>query len=202
MRLALITLILIPWSIQAADAAAKLHWKGKPQIVWDGDTNGGGSGWAASPDNTSSIDTNAPEARSGKIAMRLVAKAKNWSRFGWNWVGWDTINGTNVKAKTHLLLSIRITGTSHPTKFGIFLTAMPTEKGKGGKEGPTLEITTYEPSALDGKWHEVAIPLAALAANDAVDLTNLQQVCFVPTGGADMDCAILIDNVSFAEAAK
>ena len=201
MRFVLIAMAFIPLSLHAADAAAKLHWKGKPQVVWDGDTYGGGSGWAVSPNSTSSIDANAPEARAGKIAMRLVVKAKNWSRFGWNWVGWDTINGTNVKAKTHLLLSVRVTGASYPTKLGVFLMSMPAEKGKASKEGPTLEITTYEPSALDGKWHEVAIPLSALAANDAVDLTNLQQACFVPTGG-EMDCAVLIDNLSFAEAAK
>jgi hypothetical protein len=201
MRVLLLCLVIL--SAQAADEAARIPWSGKPQVVWDGDTYGGGSGWAASPASTSSIDAKAPEARTGKIAMRLQVKAKDWSRFGWNWHSWDSINGTNVKARTHLLFSIRVTGASHPTKLGVFLTGMPAEKGKPASEGPTVEATGCEPSALDGRWHEVAIPLATLAANAAVDLTNLQQVCFVPTaGGNEMDCAVLIDNIAFATAAK
>jgi hypothetical protein len=186
----------------ALAAAEKIPPPGKPVLVWDGDGNAVGNGWAKSEPDKSKTDTEAPEAAKGKKAMRLHVEADSWSRHGWRWIRPEDKIGTSVKPYQWMVFQFKATGQALPTAVKVVLVSAD----KDGKrvEGPEVDLAMHCPKALGGgkAWIPVALPLARLIDQTGFDQTNITEVMFVTNGGKGMNADLLVDEIGFAKAAR
>jgi hypothetical protein len=182
-------------------AAEKVTLTKKPNLVWDGDTVAIGTGWAkAGGDKAISFAADAPEAASGKVALKLQIVGANWVRAGFRWTASASTVGFNAKPFTHLHLAMKAVPQAAPGDIEIHLVGL----GKDGQraEGPGVSLNQYAPKVLGGgkNWHEVLIPISALTTAKDFDPTNINEVMLVATGGAAMNTDLYIDNIGFAKA--
>ena len=136
-----------------------------------------------------------PEAHSGKRAIMLRGKGREWIGGGWNWVGWYPANGgTDITPYKNLSfwLKARIDGDS-ATSVSVSLNCSSTKKQSG-----QADVIAYEPSALDGGWHEIVIPLADLYDDRSeFDPTAAWELDIDTWSRGERSIQVLIDDLGF-----
>jgi hypothetical protein len=149
-------------SVAAAPSAAPVA-SGGQEVIWDGDDVKRGQGWASCDKEGKCKATFAPspgEGESGTIGLELHGEGDGWQGGGWNWHGWYPENaGTDISGYDDLKFSIKITGADNsktPQPSGVTL-SLACSKDK--KNSADASLGKYAPSAADGQWHDVSIPL-------------------------------------------
>ena len=126
-------------------------------IVWDGDDHAGGKGWVGPDAKVDRVEVTDADAHDGKHALRLHGEGAGWIGGGWNWHGWFPEDaGTDISGYKNLVFWVKATGAA-PDSVTVSLDCSSNKKPTG-----SLGVTDYAPAALDGKWHEVVIPLKDL----------------------------------------
>jgi hypothetical protein len=143
----------------------------KPLIVWDGDDVSPTAKEWASCDTQPCTTTLSPAPKigtNGSIGLEFKAVAKSgYVGFGWNWTSWYAGGATNITGRKTLKFSIQIIPASlelAPAGDGIRVRLGCAKVEKCGKV--VGSIAKYTPNVTDGKWHDVAIPLADFKTED------------------------------------
>jgi hypothetical protein len=153
---------------EPAGAAAEVA-SGSRLVIWDGDGGGieGGKSWAdcdKKPDCKSTL-TVAPDAgRNGTGGMKFHTDGLGWNGMGWNWFGWYPENaGTDLRPYQNLTFWIRVESKAKETAPGPDSVAMALGCSKGKKNSADITILKFQREYLDGKWHQVVVPIAELS---------------------------------------
>lgn len=165
-------------------------------LVWNGDEmpKGGGFHWP----EKAGMAKPAPVgegARAGRNALRMHLEAVRQGGFGWNWHGWFPKEaGSDISAMAAVVFAVRVDGAAKPESLSVSL------KSNNGKASKEADIVALSPDVLDGKWHEVAVPLTAILPGGELDLTKAWEIVISATAKTDMTCDIFVDEIGFAKA--
>ena len=165
-------------------------------LVWNGDeaAKGGGFNWPEKAGMTKPVPTN-EGARAGKAALKFHLEATLTGGFGWNWHGWFPKDaGSDINSMAVLLFAIRVDGAAKPTSLRVSL------KSNNAKASKEADLLAFCPAALDGRWHEVAVPLTAMLPGGELDLAKTWEIVIAASAKTEMTCDILLDELGFAKA--
>ena len=167
-------------------------------LVWNGDeeAKGGGWLWPEQAPMTKPAPA-ATAARVGKMGLAMHIEGVPTCGFGWNWFGWFPKEaGTDISAMGSLLLTIRVDGSVKPTALRVQV------KSNDNQGTAEVDLLPLYPTLCDGRWHEVAVPLATLRASGKLDPTKAWELCIATSAPTAMTCDISIDEIGFSKAAK
>jgi hypothetical protein len=212
----------LPEGVQAsvaAAAAAKKQTANPVTIVWDGDEIGvTAQNWVNCNDKQggckavlSAIDG---VGRNDSVGLSFHAEGKDWIGFGWNWVGWYPVDAgidatqfkncvfwmkvtTKVKAKKNDSGSA---SKALPNPGDITFTLVSGDGKGGGNPGGSVNPAEYTDNLLDGKWHEIVVPISEFVKRDKSGKFNPKQVWEFDVGQWSMvarNFDITIDDVGF-----
>ena len=135
--------------------------------IWDGDRPGlDGQGWESCdkvPGCQSKIGILPEAGVNGSKGLKFHGEGLGWIGFGWNLFGWFPADaGVDLKPYSHLTFQIRVESRS-PTEApdaGAFNVVLGGSANKN--DSASILVERYAHGFVDGKWHEVAIPIAQL----------------------------------------
>jgi hypothetical protein len=141
--------------------------KAKRMVVWDGVAEATGAGWV-NP-TTSSINPQSAVQQGGKPAIEFKFKDDaHWIGAGWNWVSFKTgAFGTDVGAMKRFTFWIRSKGKTGDLQINLLCNGPVLDTPEHHTE--KVHVLKYCPKLLDGRWHEVAVPLADLTRPQGFD---------------------------------
>jgi len=154
---------LAPLVVGATSTAARL-------VVWDGEGNGtNAKGWASKDESdkqTSTVEALAGVGHDRSVGLKWHTEGRNWTGFGWNWHSWyPSLAGTDISGYDKLAFKIRIeanSGANLPETSALTV-GLISSGGSGKKVTADAKLSNFVgPELLDGNWHELSIPLAAL----------------------------------------
>jgi len=163
-------------------------------VVWDGDGVAGGVGWAGPQSEAITIRPQEAETHNGKVALEFRGEGKGWIGCLWNWHGWWPEGiGTDITPYTHLSFWIKVTGDAKPESLEAGLTCST------AKKTGALSVTKYCADALDGKWHEVLIPLKDFYDKEKTefDQQKAQQLYLNTWSQTASKFSIFVDEIGF-----
>ena len=148
----------------AAGEEGKLEG-GSRLMIWDGDGGGieGGQGWAdcdKKPECKTKLEAIPGAGKDGTVGLRYHAEGPAWNGFGWNWFGWyPETAGTDISEYDNMTFWIRVEAESEelapvPDSMNVLMGC-----SKGQKNTADVPVAKYADNLLDGKWHQVIIPL-------------------------------------------
>jgi len=167
----------------------------KRVVAWDGEQANTGGGWT-NP-TTATIKPQTVEAHSGNTALEFKFKGdKGWLGAGWNWLAFKTgVFGTDASEMKNLTFWIKSKGNAGPLQINLLCNGviLDTPEGHTAK----VEVVKYCPQLLDGQWHEVVIPLAALKTTNGFNPKIMceLQMGFIAEEGTDG--SFFIDDIAF-----
>jgi hypothetical protein len=150
---------------RAATASSKTRL-----VVWDGDTQGlQANGWAGPDKSDKSLSTLKKLGgigHDGSNGLSWHAEGINWTGFGWNWFAWiPTDAGTDITDYDALVFKMRLEAgkaTDLPETWALMI-SLNSSTGSGKRSTESVKLSNYVgPELLDGKWHEIIIPLRTL----------------------------------------
>lgn len=167
-------------------------------LVWNGDEEAKGGGWLWPEQAPMVKPAPAPtSARIGKQGLAMHVEGVANVGFGWNWFGWFPKEAaSDISSMGSLVLAIRIDGASKPTSVRVQV------KSNDNQGSAEVDLLPLYPTLCDGKWHEVAVPLATLQAGGKLDATKAWELCLAMSATGMMTCDVSIDEVGFSKAAK
>jgi hypothetical protein len=144
-------------------------------MIWNGEGAGAAAkGWAdcdKKPDCKATLDPLPGVGKDGSVGLKFVGEGPGFVGFGWNWFGWyPETAGTDVSAQKQLSFWVKIVPASAelaPDLGGVTVSLGCSKDKKNSASVPFSEIAK---DALDGQWHKVSVPLAALQKGDGKDL--------------------------------
>lgn len=171
----------------------------KRVVVWDGEQASKGAGWTNS--TTATIKPQTVEAHSGNTALEFKFKgSKEWLGAGWNWLAFKTGNvGTDASAMKNLTFRIKTKGKGGPLQINLLCNGEVLDTPE--EHTAKVQVLRYCPQMLDGEWHEVVIPLAALKPAKGF---NPRIMCEPQMGfmaGEGTDGSFFIDDIAFDDRA-
>jgi hypothetical protein len=136
-------------------------------VVWNGDDTGGSAkGWAdcdKKPECKASLAATPGAGNNGGMGLKFHGEGPGWIGMGWNWFGWyPETAGTDVSGYKSLTFRIRIDGKSKELAPDLSGSSIALGCSKGKKNSADAALSRYARDALDGKWHDVKIPIAHL----------------------------------------
>lgn len=178
---------------QVIDVPAK-----RDLLVWNGDEEAKGSGWLWPEQAPMTKPAPAPtSARIGKQGLAMHVEGVANVGFGWNWFSWFPKDAaTDISSMGSLVLAIRIDGASKPTSVRVQV------KSNDNQGSAEVDLLPLYPTLCDGKWHEVAVPLATLQAGGKLDATKAWELCFAMGATGMLTCDVSLDEVGFSKATK
>ncbi len=167
----------------------------KRVVVWDGEQAKTGGGWTNPA--TMSIKPQTAEAHSGNTSLEFNFKGnKEWLGAGWNWMAFKTgILGTDASEMKNLTFWIKSKGKAGPLQINLLCNGVVLDTPEG--HTAKVQVLRYCPQLLDGQWHEVVIPLAALKPAKGF---NPKIMCELQMGfmaEAGTDGSFFIDDIAF-----
>ena len=134
-------------------------------IIWDGDGGGieGGKGWNdcdKKPECKTKLQAMPGAGKDGTTGLMYHAEGPAWNGFGWNWFGWyPETAGTDISEYDELTFWMRIDAESPDLapEPGALTVLMGCSKGQ--KNSADVPLAKFADNLLDGKWHQVVIPL-------------------------------------------
>jgi hypothetical protein len=144
-------------------------------LVWNGDGAGAAAkGWSdcdKKPDCKVTLENKPGVGKDRSVGLQFHGEGAGYVGFGWNWFGWYPENGgTDVSAQKKLSLWVRFavpTGELAPEPSAITISI----GGSNKKNSASVPISDYDKSALDGKWHQIVVPLADLQKGEGAGLS-------------------------------
>lgn len=170
-------------------------------VVWNGEKEGSrdmarGGGWVHPKDDVFSVKVQGQEAHGGKQAVQFHGEGDGWMGFGWNWLAWTPGDGgDDARNMTHLVFWMKYAGAK-PTRLDVRLATSSNDRAVSEE----VSILAYCPTADDGQWHEVRIPLSAFVLKTGkMSMAKLWEIDLgVVTEGPNA-CDIYLDDVGFEQ---
>lgn len=167
-------------------------------LVWNGDEEAKGGGWLwpeQAPMTKPAPKTTA--ARVGKQGLAMHVEGVTNVGFGWNWFSWFPKDAaSDISSMGSLVLAIRIDGASKPTSVRVQV------KSNDNQGSAEVDLLPLYPTLCDGRWHEVAVPLATLQAGGKLDPTKAWELCLAMSAKETMICDVSVDEIGFSKATK
>jgi len=147
---------------------------GAVKKIWNGDTAGGGQGWADCDKKDAckaSIKPVVEAGVDGSMGLKFSADGPQWLGGGWNWFGWwPETAGTDISGYKTLVFDIKVVAESpnllpEPGAVNITLGC-----SNGKKNSADISVQKYQKDFLDGEWHQVKIPLSELTKGSGREL--------------------------------
>ena len=163
-------------------------------LVWNGDEEAKGGGWLwpeQAPMTKPAPATTA--ARVGKMGLAMHVEGVPNAGFGWNWFGWFPKDaGSDLSAMTTLLVTLRVDGASKPTSLRVQL------KSNDGQGSAEVDLLPLYPTICDGRWHEVAVPLATLRASGQLNPAKAWELDVALSAATPLLCDLSLDEIGFS----
>ena len=163
-------------------------------VVFDGDAKGeNAKGWAVPEGGKVTVASQDKEVRTkGKKTFEFHAAGNEWVSCGWNWFGWSPEDAaTDISKQKNLSFWAKVTGDKKPPELKVAL-------GANDKTETEMEdMLTYCPELMDGKWHEVVIPLKELDGKNALNKTKVWDIRFGCWSQDDMNFSLFVDEIGF-----
>ena len=171
----------------------------KRVVVWDGEQVSTGAGWT-NP-TTATIKPQTVEVHSGNTSLEFRFKgSKEWLGAGWNWLAFKTGNiGTDASEMKNLTFWIKSKGKTGLLQINLLCNGeiLDTPEEHTAK----VEVLKYCPQMLDGQWHEVVIPLAALKPAKGFNPRIISEIHFGFMAEEGTDGSFFIDDIAFDDRA-
>lgn len=157
---------------------------GQRLVVWDGDSEGlSAKGWAdceKKPDCKASVAT-VPGVGLGKTnGLKFHGEGAGWVGFGWNLFGWWPADaGVDIAPFKFLRLAFRIvvSNPEHAPNLGSLNLHLVCSSKKDKCASAVVNLGKLsEENLLDGKWHQVAVPVAQLTSNQDFDPKTVWEI--------------------------
>jgi hypothetical protein len=171
------------------------------KVVWDGERVFPKSFGHVEPKKDNVFQPQTDEVHQGKVALECVIGkpaeegGQAVARGGWNWHGWwPEDSGDDLTPYTHFVFWMKVEQGKKIERLAVGL-----ESSTRRLRSPMLDVTRYCPTALDGAWHEVAIPVADLVVEGSK--FNAKKVWELRTESrteaSQVPYAIYFDDISF-----
>ena len=128
----------------------------------------------------------------GKKTLEFHVEGKDWMGIGWNWFGWWPEDaGTDISGCKNLTFWAKFSGDKKPAK----LTASLVSNNK--KASQPADLLQYCPGLMDGKWHEVVIPIKELDSKNELDRAKIWEIMFGTWTEEEVNFSLFIDEIGF-----
>ena len=179
-------------------AAGQEVKKAAKDVVFDGDQKGeNAKGWAV-PEGRATITAQDKEVRTkGKKTVEFHAEGREWMGCGWNWFGWNPEDGgTDISKHKNVTFWAKVSGDKKPTQLMVAL-------GSSDKTATEMDdMLTYCPDLLDGKWHEVVVPIKDLDTKNALTKAKVWDIRFGTWSQDELNFSLFVDEISFDSRAE
>lgn len=176
-----------------AQPASQPVW-GKATL-WDGDTysllykkeNGG----VTPAGNGNAMRISKTEAHGGVKCLEMHVETGGAANGNWNLFEWYPFNwGIDATWADNVSIWVKVTSDKKLESVKLSL-----GNSYPRKTSAQVELLTYCPDLMDGKWHEVIVPLAELQRG--VKLNKTWEIFITARGEKDVPYSIFIDDVAF-----
>lgn len=171
--------------------------------AWDGDMFAYGYGWCAPAGGFNFTKPQSEEFHSGTVALEFHCDVQGgWTGGGWNWHGWYPADaGTDIRTYRNLSFWAKVQG-ERVRGFDVQLLCSTYADDKSAGTAKANAADYALPAGtdlLDGRWHEVVIPLADLYRGDSVkfDAAKAWQLNFNTWSPEPAKFSIFIDEIGF-----
>jgi hypothetical protein len=175
-------------------------------LIWNGDGAGeGAKGWAdcdKKPDCKAKLEPTPGAGKDGSVGLKFEGEGAGFVGMGWNWFGWwPETGGTDVSGEKTLTFSIRIVAPSPDVAPDLNGTTLSLGCSKGKKNSASVPLGAYAKDALDGKWHQVTIPLADLQKGEGkeLDLKTVWEFRVGTWAASPRKFEIYVDDIAFGK---
>ena len=205
-------------ALQAPDDLTTLVDPAVPRdlVAWDGDTKATGSGWPNKAPDATLLNESAV-VRQGAVAMEWHCSTTGWfnnAGFVWSTYPLQDKDAVDASGERAVVVSLKLVdngknanpagvdaagkpkpGPGLPTKLTFCLNSLD-----GGKETvykTPVDLIPLAPKLLDGKWHDVVIPLTSLPGLNTKSIIGMTWSANNGSGQFGFD--LYIDNVGFTK---
>ncbi len=171
----------------------------KKEVVFDGDKKGEhASGWTHAPSGKATIAAQDKVVRSpGKKTVEFHAAGREYMGGGWNWMGFNPPDaGTDISAYKNLSFWAKVTGDKKPSQLSAALKSSD-KKGSAGDD-----LLQRCPDLLDGKWHELVVPIKDLDSKNELNKAKVWEIQFNTWSQEEIDFSLFVDEIGFDGAAE
>lgn len=183
------------WVLLIGVLTAQEVAKNGKHVVFDGDKVGeSAKGWAsAGASGRATVAAQDQEVRrAGKKIVAFHATGSGSKNCGWNWFGWyPADSGTDISGYKNLCFWAKVTGTKKPTVLTATLAANDKTASK------TDNLLKRCPDLLDGKWHELVIPINDQDNKNELNRAKVWELRFDTWSEGSDDFSLLIDEIGF-----
>ena len=171
--------------------------------IWDGDGAGArAQGWEGCEKPLgcqSKVGLASAAGVNGSNGLDFHGEGPGWIGFGWNLFGWYPANaGVDLKPYSHLTFQIRVQATSpeeapDPASVNVVLAGSANQN-----DSASVPVERYAKGFIDGKWHEVEIPIAQFVAGAGAkfDLGSFWELKISTWSGTQRRFDIYIDDIA------
>jgi len=175
-------------------------------LAWDGDsTEARGGGWAdctSKPKCRTSIEAGPGSGQNNSTGIKFHGEGSAWLGGGWNFFAWYPANaGFDVSNFRYFKFAVRVAATNpqsapDPLTLNVFL-------GCSGKKPKCASSTVLasefsREDLLDGKWHQVVIPMSKLQNGSEFDPKTIWEFDVGTWSENDRNFDLFFDNLTFA----
>ena len=116
---------------------------------------------------------------------------------GWNWMGFDPPDaGTDISAYKNLRFWAKVSGDKKPSQLSVACKSNDKSATESGRSVARC------PSLLDGKWHELVIPIKDLDSKNVLNKAKVWELQFNTWSQDDVDFSLFVDEIAFDGAAE
>jgi hypothetical protein len=175
------------------DQMAKTMVEQSKFMLWDGDRYVHTPRAWTYPTQNCSVEVTTEEAHSGTHSLHFHADGGAWMGFGWNVSGfWPPEAAYDCSNYKNLSFWVKVDAgpgklPNHPT-----ITLGSSNKQKSNE----VAIEDYAPGIMDGKWHEVVIPIKHLM-NKLIDPTHVWEFGVGEWSGDQRSFDMYFDEIGF-----
>lgn len=165
-------------------------------VVWDGEKVTKGGTWT-NP-KTATFGPKIGDAHSGDTAMEFrFHESHIWIGCGFDWFDWKTGKdvGTDTRKMKNLTFWIKSKGATGDLQVQLLCNGdvVDTPEHHAAK----VRVQKYCPKMLDGKWHEVVIPLVDMTQPEGYDPKVVTMIDFGFMAEKEANGSFLIDDFAF-----
>ncbi|MCY3017752.1 MAG: hypothetical protein NTW87_01795, partial [Planctomycetota bacterium] len=155
-----------------------------------------GLGWCAPPTPLNFLKPQTETAHEGKVALEFHGEGTGYVGCGWNWHGWyPPDSGTDIRKFRNLSFWAKVEGPGEkPGGFSVGINCSTNKKAT-----KKVNVADYVPDVMDGKWHEVVIPLKDImvGTEPGFDLGKVWEMDIDTWTPLERNISIFIDEIGF-----
>jgi hypothetical protein len=165
-------------------------------IVWDGETANTGAGYTNPSSSTLLPETT--DAHSGTTALEFKFQGSGvWLGCGWDWFNWKTGDdvGTDTTGMKNLTFWIKSKGATGDLQVQLLCNGVVLDTPE--HHSAKVDVLKYCPDLLDGKWHQVEIPLADLTQPAGFNPKIISRIDFGFNADKPANGSFVVDDIGF-----